>query len=95
MINYLVDNIYGLSQISFSAFINGRLVVVEQAWLGVELSNGGKVGGLLLADDFVGVSESGEQLQRVIDVVHSYCWKWRLKANVSKCAVKTFGRGSV
>ena len=46
-------------------------------------------------DDFVGVSESGEQLQRVIDVVHSYCRKWRLKANVSKSAVMTFGKGSV
>ena len=30
----------------------------------------------------MGVSESEEQLQRVIDVVHSYCRKWRLKANV-------------
>ena len=37
----------------------------------------------------MGVSESGELLQRVIDVVHSYCRKWRLKANVSKSAVMT------
>ena len=43
----------------------------------------------------MGVSESGEQLQRVIDVVHSYCRKWRLKGNVSKSAVITFGKGSV
>ena len=63
-----------------SIFINGLLVAVEQAGLGIELSDEGKVGGLLFADDFVGVSESGEQLQRVIDVVHSYCRKWRLKA---------------
>ena len=33
--------------------INGLLVAV-----GIELSDGGKVGGLLFADDFVGVSES-------------------------------------
>ena len=38
----------------------------------IELSDGGKVGGLLFANDFVGVSESGEQLQWVVDVVHSY-----------------------
>ena len=68
---------------------------MEQAGPGIELSDGGKVGGLLFADDFVGVSESGEQLQRVINVVHSYCRKWRLKANVSKSAVMTFGKGSV
>ena len=84
-----------LSPILFSVFINGLLVAVEQAGLGIELSDGGRVGGLLFADDFVGVSESGEQLQRVIDVVHSYCRKWRLKANVTKSAVMTFGKGSV
>ena len=43
--------------------------------------------GLLFADDFVGVSESKDQLQMLIDVVHAYCRKWRLKANVSKSAV--------
>ena len=84
-----------LSPILFSVFINGLLVAVEQAGLGTELSDGGKVGWLLFADDYVGVSESGEQLQRVIDVVHSYCRKWRLKAIVSKSAVMTFGKGSV
>ena len=68
---------------------------MEQAGLGIELSDGGKVGGLLFADDFVGVSESRELLQRVIDVVHSYCRKLRLKANVSKSAVMTFGKGTV
>ena len=51
---------FSLSPIS--VFINGLLVAVEQAGLGIELSDGGRVGGLLFADDFVGVSESGEQL---------------------------------
>ena len=46
--------------------------------LSIELSDGGKVGELLFEDDFVGVGESGEQLQKVIDEVHSYCRKWRL-----------------
>ena len=61
-----------LSPILFSVFTNGLLVAVEQAGLGRDLSDGGEVGELF-ADDFVGVSESGEQLQKVIDVVHSYC----------------------
>ena len=38
---------------------------------------------MLFADDFVGVSDSGEELQKLIDVVHAYCCKWRLKSNVS------------
>ena len=28
---------------------------------------------MLFADDFVGVSDSGEELQKLIDVVHAYC----------------------
>ena len=37
-------------------FINGLLVALEWAGLGIKLSDGGKVGGLLFADDFAGVS---------------------------------------
>ena len=36
--------------------------------------------GCCFADDFVGVSDSMESLQKLIDVVHRYCNKWRLKA---------------
>ena len=39
---------------------------------------------MLFADDFVGVSDSRESLQKLIDMVHRYCCKWILKANVSK-----------
>ena len=76
----------------FSVFINGLLKVVEQAGLGVELSDGSTIGGMLFADDFVGVSNSEEELQRLINVAHAYCCKWRLKANVSKSAVVVFAR---
>ena len=40
-------------------FINGLLVAVKQAELG---RDGSKAGGLLFSDNFVGVTESGEQL---------------------------------
>ena len=61
---------------------------VEQAELRIELSNSARIGGMLFADNFVGVSE---QLQ----IVHAYCCKWRLKANVSKSAVMVFARDVV
>ena len=73
-------------------FINGLLKEVEQAGLGVELSDGSTIGGLLFADDFVGVSNSEEELQRLINVAHAYCCKWRLRANASKSAVVVFAR---
>ena len=53
----------------FSVFINGLLTEVEQDGLGIELSDGGKIGWLLFADDFVGISESEDVLQKLIDVV--------------------------
>ena len=40
---------------------------VEQAGLGIQLSSGKRVGGMLFADDFVGVSDSRESLQKLID----------------------------
>ena len=56
-------------------FINGLLKEVEQAGLGVELSDGSTIGDMLFADDFVGVSNSEEELQRLINVSHAYCCK--------------------
>ena len=36
--------------------------------LGIEISNGNRMGGMLFADDLVAVSESTESLQKLIDV---------------------------
>ena len=59
-----------LSPILFSIFINDLLKEVEHTELGIELNNGKRIGGLLFADDFVGVSDSKEDLQRLIDVLY-------------------------
>ena len=84
-----------LSPILFSVFINGLLKDVEEAGLGIEISSGKRMGGMLFADDFVGVSESRESLQKLIDVVYRYCNRWRLKANVGKSAVMVFSKDRV
>ena len=49
----------------------------------------------VFADDFVGISDSKESLQKLLDVVYSYCSKWRLRANVSKSAVMVFSKDAV
>ena len=64
---------------------------VEEADAGVKLSSGGRLGGLLFADDFVGVGESKDQLQRLTDVV---CLLLQMEANVSTSAVMVFARES-
>ena len=65
---------------------------VEQTELGIQLSSGKTVGGMLFADDF---SDSKESLQKLLDVVYSYCSKWRLRANVSKSAVMVFSKVAI
>ena len=82
-----------LSPILFSVFVNDLLKEVEQTGLGIQLSSGKTVGGMLFADDFVGISDSKENLQKLLDVVYSYCSKWRLRANVS--AVMVFSKDAV
>ena len=65
---------------------------VGKVELGIHLGEGGRIGGMLFADDFVGLSDSKEQLQKLIDVVYN---KWRLKANVTKSAVMVFAKEAV
>ena len=60
-----------LSPILFSVFINSLLKDVEEAGLGREISNGKRMGGMLFADDFVGVSESRESLQKHIWMLYT------------------------
>ena len=43
--------------------------------------------GLMFADDFVGISETPEGLRKQIQKAPESTRKWRLTANVKKCAV--------
>ena len=45
------------------------------------------VSGLMFADDFVGISETPEGLQKRIEKSLDYTTKWRVTANVKKCVV--------
>ena len=55
-----------LSPILFSVFINNLLKEVEEAGVGVQLCNDRSMTGMLFADDFVGVSDSRENLQKLM-----------------------------
>ena len=74
---------------------NSRYSLLKDVEQGIQLSSGKRVGGMLFTDDFVGVSDSRESLQKLIDLVHRYCNKWRLQANVSKSVVMVFSKNSV
>ena len=55
-----------LSPILFSVFINDLLIEFEKAGLGMQLNNGKSIGGLLFADDFVGMSDSSENYRSLL-----------------------------
>ena len=81
-----------LSPTLFLIYINGLLNEIEKCpELGAEFSEN-EMSGLLFADDFVGIAETGQALQSLIDVVHNYSKRWRFEANVKKCAVVVFSR---
>ena len=50
-------------------FINDLLNEVEKAGTGIRISEDCKVGGLMFADDFVGLAGDEDDLQKMIDVV--------------------------
>ena len=81
-----------MSPILFSIFINQLLDEVEKAGFGITIKNDVKVGGLMFADDFVGLTTNAEDLQKLIDVVQEFCNKWRLKSNIKKSAVMVFSK---
>ncbi|CAB1099916.1 unnamed protein product [Ectocarpus sp. CCAP 1310/34] len=65
-----------------------RHILLYRSREACQSKQGGKsVSGLMFADDFVGVSETPEGLQEQIDAAVGYTRKWRLSANVGKCAV--------
>jgi Reverse transcriptase (RNA-dependent DNA polymerase) len=79
-----------LSPLLFSLFINGLLQDLQAKGLGLTMDDTW-LGALMFADDFVGICESAEDLQKMIDALYSYSQNYRFQANVAKCAVVVFG----
>ena len=81
-----------LSPTLFLIYINGLLCEIEKRpELGVTFSKN-KMSGLLFADDFAGLAETGSVLQILIDIVHNYSKRGRFEANVKKCATVVFSK---
>ena len=75
-----------MSPTLFLIYLNGLLGELEKRTeLGVKFSEE-KMSSLLFADDFVGLAETGQALQNLINIVHNYSIHWRFEANVKKNA---------
>ena len=75
-----------MSPTLFKVFIDDLILAIESAQQGVKLGDD-MVSGLMFADDFVGISGTAEGLQEQIEKALEYTRKWRVTANVNKCAV--------
>ena len=62
-----------MSPILLSNFINQLLDEVEKAVIGINIKKDVQVGGLMFADDFVGLTTNAEDLQTLINVLQGFC----------------------
>ena len=70
----------------FKVFINYIIREVEAAKQGVTVGED-TVSELMFADDFVGLAETPEGLQKKVEKALEYTRKWRVTANVIKSAI--------
>ena len=67
--------------------INQLLDEVEKAVIGINIKKDVQVGGLMFADDFVGLTPKAEDLLTLINVVQGFC---RLKSNIKRVLLRYF-----
>ena len=47
-------------------------MTIDRAEIGIQYKSGNKVGGLLFADDFLGITESSKNLQHLINIIYNF-----------------------
>ncbi len=78
-----------LSPNCFSLYLNPLLSELKASGLGVRLEND-IISVLAYADDLVFVAESHKDLQSLIDILQSWCYKWMLSVNIDKTKIMHF-----
>ena len=73
----------------FSMYLNPLLSELKATEVGVQVDNC-LISVLAYADDLVLVAESERDLQKLINVLESWCFKWRLNVNTEKTKVMHF-----
>ena len=78
-----------LSPLLFNIYINDLLLALKKLDSGVVCGNT-KICCLLYADDLVLIAENENCLQKLLNVMYSWCDEWKLKVNLSKSNVVHF-----
>ena len=78
-----------LSPTMFSIYVNDLAEMINNLGCGVTVDQY-NMAILMYADDIVLLSESEHDMQRMLDAVNEWCYKWRLSLNESKTKVIHF-----
>ena len=78
-----------ISPTIFAFFINDLAEVLKGLHKGIKLDNL-EIRCLLYADDIMLMSETEDDMQAMLDFVHEWCRKWRLRVNYAKSNVVHF-----
>lgn len=92
------DNLYGTlegspnSPLNFGLFLNDLLEEIEASGIGIYYGDKqtDKFGVLAYADDLVFVASTETDLQRELDILNSFCDRWRLNVNTGKTKAMVF-----
>ena len=77
---------------SFAIFANDLVNEINGLDLGFDIGDR-KLSMLLYADDIVMMEKAEEDLQTILDTLHSWCKRWRVLINAGKSKCITSGRG--
>ena len=83
-----------ISPTLFNIFINDLVLEVKSLGYGIQISDTCKLSCLLYADDLALISENEKDLQAMLDVLSSWCNRWRVNVNVDKTKIVQFGKQS-
>ncbi len=78
-----------LSPNCFSLYLNPLLTELKSSGKGVKVGES-LISVLAYADDLVLMAENASDLQHLVDILHAWCFKWRLKVNVDKTKIIHF-----
>ena len=83
-----------LSPILFAMYINDLTLAIKALDKGVSIDQE-KISILLYADDIVLISDTEEELQEMLNLVHSWCQQWKLDINADKTKIVHFRNPAV
>ena len=78
-----------LSPMLFNIFLNDLATEINSLGLGIKIGNL-KLSILMYADDIVLLSDTAENLQKLLNHVYEWCRKWQLSINPVKTEVMHF-----